>query len=49
MAPQPLETTKRKANSAICLVEKNTDLIVDDVITIILHEAGKNARPSPGM
>jgi hypothetical protein len=37
MAPQPIETTKRKANSTKHLVEKNTDLIDSDVMPFILY------------
>jgi hypothetical protein len=44
MAPQPLDRTKTKANSTKHLVENITDLILNDIIPIILHEAGKNAR-----
>jgi hypothetical protein len=47
MAPQPLDTTRRKANSTKHVAEKNRDLILNDVIQIILHKAGKNARPAP--
>jgi hypothetical protein len=49
MVPHPVDSTKRNANRRQYLTEKKLSQIFNDVITIILHETGENARPSPGV